>query len=126
MELNHDNWRLYAAKHYTNVNCAGTKEFLEDLQRAHLAKNMIKKWQQGTKVNARLLLNHIIMFTNVFEIDAAKRMLMFSAGEGQGPAMKTLLLYLNFIAQGEMPGVKYDLKMAKVLKELSNEQQYRR
>lgn len=123
MELNNENLRLYAARHYTNVNCADVKEFTDDLQRAQHAKKLIKKWQSGGKVNARLLVNHIIMFTNVFELAAAKNILMFVAGNEQGPAMKTILLYLNFIAQGEIPSVKYDLAMAKILKELTRNEQ---
>ena len=119
MNLNHDNWRVYAAKHYTNNNCVSVVEFNEDIGKVALAKKLIKKWQSGGKINVRLLLNHIILFTNVFEIQAAKDILMLQAGKEFGSVMKTLLLYLNFIAEGEYPTVKYNLKMAKALKELT-------
>lgn len=117
MKLNHETYRLYAAKHYTNTNCEDIKEFSEDLARAQLAKKLLKRWKDGHNINVRLLLNHIIMFTNVFEITAAKDMLMFVAAE-HASAMKTLLLYLNFLADGEYKKVKYDLTMVKELKNL--------
>ena len=99
------------------MNCEGTKEFLEDLAKAQLAKKLIKKFTAGQEINLRLLLNHIIMFTNVFEMPAAKALLMHTCVDYQS-SVKTMLLYLNYLGPGEFRGIKHDLAMAKALKEL--------
>jgi len=43
----------------------------------------------------RLILNHIISFYNVFEYEAATRLLFFRVGEQYHSLLKTFLVFLN-------------------------------
>lgn len=118
MQLNKSNYELYAAKHYVNNLCLSRKEFEEDLAYTHLAKKMTRKIIKGSSVNIRLLCNHILCFTNNFEMQAAKNLLMFEASEEEKQVLKTILNYFGFIAKGEMSDIRFHLRTAKLLKEM--------
>lgn len=96
----------------------GRKEFLEDLKRAQYAKKLVKKIIAEKEVNVRLLLNHVILFTNVFELQAAKQILMFNCDEDEKSVFKTLLNYLGFLKSDEYPEISHSLETAILLKEL--------
>jgi hypothetical protein len=95
------------------------EEFKKDLSHAALAKNLIRKYLVSQTFNIRLLLNHVIQFTNVFELQAAKEMLMHMCNEKEQPVMKTLLLYLGFLGKHEYSNIGYDVGIAEILKEQS-------
>ena len=94
------------------------KEFSEDLKRAQYARKLVKKIIAEKEVNIRLLLNHVILFTNVFEIHAAKELLMFNCSEEEKSILKTVLNYLGFMEQDEYPYIQHNMKTAEMLKEL--------
>ena len=120
MELNESNLEIYAAKHYRSESCLSREEFLEDYNRHKLAKKLTKKFEAERSENIRLLCNHILCFTNSFELSAAKNILMFGITEKEKSVMKTVLNYFGFLIPNEMPLVKFDLYTAKVLKEMDN------
>lgn len=120
MELNESNLEIYAAKHYRSESCLSREEFLEDYNRHKLAKKLTKKFAAERSENIRLLCNHILCFTNSFELSAAKNILMFGITEKEKSVMKTVLNYFGFLIPNEMPLVKFDLYTAKVLKEMDN------
>ena len=118
MQLNKFNGEVYAAKHYTNETCLSRTEFMEDLARADLAQKMARKVIRGSSVNIRLLCNHVLCFTNNFEISAAKNMLMFDITNEEREVLKTILNYFGFLRPGELPHIKFHLETAKLLKEM--------
>lgn len=118
MQLNKFNIEIYAAKHYTNETCLSRSEFEEDLARAELAKKMARKVIRGSTVNIRLLCNHVLCFTNNFEMNAAKNLLMFDTTETEREVLKTILNYFGFLIPGEMPHIKFHLTTAKLLKDM--------
>tara|TARA_S200002703_G_scaffold149187_2_gene146508 strand:- start:7656 stop:8024 length:369 start_codon:yes stop_codon:yes gene_type:complete len=120
MELTESNLEIYAAKHYRSESCLSKEEFLEDYNRHKLAKKLTKKFAAEKSENIRLLCNHILCFTNSFELPAAKNILMFGITEKEKSVMKTVLNYFGFLISGELPQVKFDLYTAKVLKEMDN------
>ena len=44
MELNDDNFVMYAIKHYDNKNCTGLTEFYDDLNKFKYLKRLFKKF----------------------------------------------------------------------------------
>lgn len=121
MQLNEYNIKIFAAKHYTNEACLDNEEFEEDFTRSVLARKMCRKIIRGASVNIRLLCNHVLCFTNNFEIDAAKELLFFQSTAEEKEVFKTILNYFGFIAVGEKPEIKFHLPTAKLLKEMDNE-----
>ena len=64
--LTDDNYVMYAMKHYTNPHCRGVDEFQEDLNRIKYLKRLIRRYISSGELKDRLILNHIIVFYNVF------------------------------------------------------------
>ena len=75
--LNDDNFFLYAASHYENVNCFDTNEFYEDLNRLKYLKRLFSRYYMKDELKERLILNHLITLYNVFDFRAITRILFF-------------------------------------------------
>jgi len=90
MVLTESNFLLYAMHHYQNPSCVTLEEFEEDLKRLTYIKKLLARADK----NVRLLLNHIIIFYNVFG-DAATRLLFHRVDKEQWGSLATFLLYLD-------------------------------
>lgn len=94
--LNDDNFLIYAAKAYDRPN-AVMSEFEEDLNRIKYIKRLIKRYKINGELKERLILNHIIILSNVFGVEATVRMLFFKLEEEDYDILKTFLLFLNYM-----------------------------
>jgi hypothetical protein len=117
-ELAEKNFLLYAANNYNNPRCLDVKEFHEDVHRFKYVKKLLKKYQEKGILQERLILNHLIVIHNMFHIAAATRMCFFKISETHWPALKTFLLYLNYIPDGEYLNIPIDLQVARTLQKL--------
>jgi|TARA_Y100001937_G_C6907318_1_gene236013 hypothetical protein len=99
--LTEENFILFAMKHYDNPSCEDADEFYSDLNRIKYIKRLIRKYLNGEELKERLLLNHLIIFFNVFGIQSAKRMIFFRFEEEYHSILKTFLVYLNYIKDNE-------------------------
>jgi hypothetical protein len=94
--LNDDNFLIYAMKNYNSPNCI-LSEFEEDLKRIKYIKRLIKKYKITKDIKERLLLNHIIVLSNVFGAEATTRMLFYKIDKADYNILKTFLLFLNLM-----------------------------
>ena len=69
------NWQMFAMKHYDNPQADGEEEFQDDLKRFKYLKRLLKKYHEGGELKERLILNHIIVLTNVFGVEASVTLL---------------------------------------------------
>ena len=92
--LDNSNFLLFAAKFYDNPG-ADLLEFQEDLDRIKYIKRLMSKYKDGKELRTRLILNHIIVLYNVFEVKACTRILAFRLYEHL-ELIKPFLLYLNY------------------------------
>lgn len=104
MNLTDDNFVMYAIKNYNSPNCI-MSEFEEDIKRIKYIKRLIKKYRATKDIKERLILNHIIVLSNVFGPEATTKMLFFKMDESDYSILKTFLLFLNF-----MPKVVYGIR----------------
>ena len=95
--LNDDNFMLYAMKAYENPQCSGIDEFHEDLNRVKYIKRLLRKYKRDGVIRERLILNHIIIFCNVFGIQEGLRILFFRVEKDLWTELKTFLVMLNYI-----------------------------
>ena len=95
--LNDDNFMLYAMKAYENPQCSGIDEFHEDLNRIKYIKRLLRKYKRDGVIRERLILNHIIIFCNVFGIQEGLRILFFRVEKDLWVELKTFLVMLNYI-----------------------------
>lgn len=122
--LTRENFAMYCIKNYNNPSCSGLTDFYNDLKILKYIKRLFKKYHQSGKICDRLLLNHIITFYNVFEINAATNILFSKIDKEYHPILKTFLLYLNYINENGIYGnidistVSIDLHLSQRLKDL--------
>ena len=96
-DLNEKNFLLYAMQHYNNPQCVEVEEFNDDLKRIKYIKRLFNQYSIEGVLKERLLLNHVIVFYNVFSVEAATRILFYKLEEDVWPMLKTFLFYLNFL-----------------------------
>ena len=94
--LNDENFLLYAMKCYDSPN-AIMSEFEEDLKRIKYVKRLIKRYKTNGELKERLILNHIIILSNVFGTRNAVRMLFFKLDEQDYQILKTFLMFLDYM-----------------------------
>ena len=104
------NWTMFAMKHYDNPQADGEEEFLDDLKRFKYLKRLLKKYHEGGDLKERLILNHIIVLSNVFGVEGCVTLLLFKIEPEYWSELKTFLLYLNMITIFEpaLSGVRRD------------------
>ena len=72
-------------------------EFEEDLKRIKYVKRLIKRYKTTGELKERLILNHIIILSNVFGTRNAVRMLFYKLDEQDYQILKTFLLFLGYM-----------------------------
>ena len=112
------NWMMFAMKNYDNPQADGEEEFHEDLKRFKYLKRLLKKHHDGGELKERLILNHIIVLTNVFGVDAASTLLLFKIEQDYWSVLKTFMTYLNMIPEYELVDIGMDDKVWKILESI--------
>jgi len=97
VELNEENFLIYAIKNYDNPECKSMAEFEEDLSRFVYLKRLFRKYHKTGELKERLILNHLITFYNVFGVQAATRILFYKIEPELHYILKTFLVYLNYV-----------------------------
>lgn len=96
--LNDDNYFLYCAKHYDNPQCHDSEEFYEDLRRIKYIKKLITRYVITGDLKERLILNHLIILSNVFPPPHLAKILILKMGK-QMKYVKPFLLLLNILPE---------------------------
>ena len=110
IELDDDNLLNYAMKHYDNPECKSIEEFQEDLTRTKYIKRLFRKYKSSGELKERLILNHIIIFYNVFGIEAATNILFFKIEDEFWPLLKTFLVYLDMFPENDIEKIRIPLE----------------
>ena len=123
-ELTNENYLMFALLHYDNPHCIDIKEYFEDVRKLKYIKRLFNRYKEDDVLKERLILNHIISFYNVFEFEAATRLLFFRVGKEYHSLLKTFLVFLN-----RMPDkinenlyssdIQLDEKIIKILRKLN-------
>ena len=104
-DLNEKNFLLYAMKEYNNPQCTEVEEFNDDLKKIKYIKRLLNQYVSEGVLKERLLLNHIIVFYNVFPPAAATRILFFKIEEKFWPILKPFLFYLKLMPEDRIESV---------------------
>jgi len=104
-DLNEKNFLLYAMKEYNNPQCTDIEEFNDDLKKIKYIKRLLNQYVSEGVLKERLLLNHIIIFYNVFPPAAATRILFFKIEEKFWPILKPFLFYLKLMPEDRIESV---------------------
>ncbi len=104
-DLNEKNFLLFAMKEYDNPQCVEVEEFNDDLRRIKYIKRLFNQYHTENILKERLILNHIIVFYNVFSVQAATRILFYKIDEEFWPMLKTFLLYLSYMPKDKIESI---------------------
>ena len=87
-------------------------QFYEDLNRIKYIKRLFRKYKSSGELKERLILNHIIIFYNVFGIEAATNILFFKIEDEFWPLLKTFLVYLDMFPENDIEKIRIPLENA--------------
>ena len=116
--INADNVVMYAIRHYDNPQCEGEKEFEDDLKRFKYIKRLLRKYYDTGILKERLLLNHLIVLTNVFGTTALTSLLLHKIQKEYWSTLKSFLIYLNTITEDELNHIEVNKEVLDILRKL--------
>jgi hypothetical protein len=99
LRLTEKNVIIYAMKYYDNPQCVDVDEFYDDLKRINYIRRLFVRYKKRGDLKERLILNHLIILFNVFPIEVATNLLFFKIDSQHWPALKTFLVYLNYMPE---------------------------
>lgn len=94
-DINEDNIELYCMKFYDNPQCIGADDYRDDMKRFKYLKRLLNHYLSTHELKQRLILNHLIMIYNIFENDAATRILFYKIDETSWHVLKPFIIYLK-------------------------------
>lgn len=118
VDVNEENYIIVAAQYYSNPQCSSTEEFYEDLNRIKYIKRLINRYQDTGDLSDRLLMNHIIVFCNVFTIPIGVKIMALKLEYKYWSVIKPFLVYLKYITAEDLSGIQMDQKVVEVLRKI--------
>lgn len=94
--LTDKNFLLYAAQNYDNPSCHDTKEWIEDIRRIKYVKKLITRYIESGNLKERLILNHLIVLSNIFPPEPLCRILYLKM-QPQMPYLKPFLIMMGVL-----------------------------
>lgn len=107
-KLTDENLFLYAAKHYYNPKFTDIEEFKEDLNRFKYIKRLLNRYLQEGDLADRLIMNHLIVTSNVFGIEAMLKILELKLDDKHWEAIKPFLIFLRYITNDQYASIPLD------------------
>ena len=94
-DITDDNFLMYAMKEYNDIQCTDIEEFYDDLKKIKYIKRLFNIYKNTGQLKERLILNHLIVFYNVFPIQSGTRILFYKIEKSFWPMLKTFLVFLD-------------------------------
>ena len=82
-------------REYNNIQCTDIEEFYDDLKKIKYIKRLFNIYKNNGQLKERLILNHLIIFYNVFPAQAGTRILFYKIEDNFWPMLKTFLIFLD-------------------------------
>jgi hypothetical protein len=117
-EVNDENFMIFAARHYYNPRCIDIEEFYEDLNRFKYVKRLLNRYIETGKLPERLILNHMIIIFNAFDIKPTLMMLEHKLDEKHWPIVKPFLVFLRHIKNDEYVDIPMDKTVVDALRKI--------
>ena len=116
--LNDENFLLFAAHNYNNKQCTETEEFYDDLNRFKYIKRLLSRYDDTGELQERLILNHIVVISNVFGIEAANKMIWFKIDPNHWHYIKPFLVFLHYLPENEKVEIAMDPTIVERLRKI--------
>lgn len=97
VEFNH-----FALRHYDNPQLVSIEEFESDVKRFTYLNTLLTRYSlDKNDLKEKLIINHIIILSNVFSVSGMLKMLGYKISEHNYKALKTFLFYIGYIDDDE-------------------------
>lgn len=116
--LTDDNFLLYAARNYYKPNVIDAEEFYNDLKRFKYLKRLFYRYHNEGQLSERLILNHLIVIFNVFDIQPSLKMLEFQIQDKYWPILKPFLIFLRHIHNDQYTEIEMDKLVVERLRKI--------
>ena len=116
--LDEKNFLLYAAKCYYKPNVVDAEEFYDDLKRFMYLKRLFNRYDKSGELSERLILNHLIVIFNVFDIKPALKMLEYQIDKKYWHVLKPFLIYLKHIRNDQYTEIGMDKEVIDRLRKI--------
>ena len=113
--LTKDNFIMFAIKHYDNPQAEGKKEFFDDMKRFKYLKRLLKRYETNGSLKERLIINHMIILSNVFGVEPAKVMMLYKIENKSWPVLKSFLSHLSMLSPLDLNNIEEDQKVKEIL-----------
>ena len=94
IELNEENFLVYALKNYNSPEFTVMYDFEEYVKIFKYLKRLFRRYAKTDILSHRLIINHLIVLYNVFGA-AATPLLFYKTDRDHWPILKTFLVFLN-------------------------------
>jgi hypothetical protein len=98
--LTKDTFLIYAIKNYQNPHCTSITDFDQDCKRFVVARTLMRNYyKRGTLPphTFRLLLNHVVICTNMFGTEAAVKLFFYYCEEELWPCFVAIADHLSIL-----------------------------
>lgn len=106
--IDEKNFLLYAARCYYKPNVIDAEEFYDDLKRFMYLKRLFNRYHKTGELSERLILNHLIVIFNVFDIKHSLKMLEYQVDEQYWYILKPFLIFLKYITNDQYTNIEMD------------------
>ena len=97
---------IFAKRHYDNPSDVNNEEFEDDMKRFKYLKRLFRKYDTSGELKVRLIVNHIIILSNVFGVDATTTLLFFKIEKSHWPILKAFLIFLRYMPENDLIDVQ--------------------
>ena len=88
------------------------------MKRFKYIKRLFRKYTATGELRTRLIINHIVILSNVFGVDAATTMLFFKVEKEHWPLLKTFLTFLNLMPENDMNEITVHARLLEELRQI--------
>lgn len=114
-KLTKETFLLYAARNYQNPHCTSISDFEKDCKRFVVARTLMRNYYKRGKISIRLLINHIVIQTNMFGNDAAVSLFFYYCEEELYGCLIAIFDFLNILPE-ELSHIKPDPNIERLLR----------
>lgn len=98
-DLNANTIDMYMMRLYHNPQCIGIEEYQEDISRLKYLKRLLNRYTEAGELKERLILNHIIVISNLFGAEPTARILFYHVDEKHWSTLKTVMTFLQIMPE---------------------------
>ena len=88
------------------------------MKRFKYIKRLVNRYLENNILSERLILNHLIILFNVFDIEPALNMLEIKLDDRQWTVVKPFLVFLKYIKNDQLVGIQMDEKVVEALRKI--------